>query len=112
MHLYALVAVGALLGLSLWHSRHPPSLFQRRHTVTRPVRVTAGGPRLLILGHSCAGTPCGPAGNPVTHRPPDTLETTMRRMIAIGLVLAVAGVAGAGAQATGTTAFDAPDRAF
>src|SRR3989442_13936273 len=36
----------------------------------------------------------------------------MRRMIAIGLVLAVAGVAGAGAQATGTTTFNAPYRAF
>src|SRR2546423_15396728 len=35
----------------------------------------------------------------------------MRRMIAIGLVLAVAGVAGAGAQATGTTTFNAPYRA-
>ncbi|PYO36407.1 MAG: hypothetical protein DMD74_04385 [Gemmatimonadetes bacterium] len=33
-------------------------------------------------------------------------------MIAIGLVLAVAGVAGAGAQATGTTTFNAPYRAF
>ena len=36
----------------------------------------------------------------------------MRRIIAIGLVLAVAGVAGAGAQATATTTFNAPYRAF
>ena len=36
----------------------------------------------------------------------------MRRMIAIGLVLAVAGVGNATAQATGTTTFNAPYRAF
>jgi len=36
----------------------------------------------------------------------------MRRMIAIGLVLAVAGVGQATAQATGTTTFNAPYRAF
>src|SRR2546423_9423360 len=36
----------------------------------------------------------------------------MRRMIAIGLVLAVAGVGNATGQATGTTTFNAPYRAF
>jgi hypothetical protein len=36
----------------------------------------------------------------------------MRRKIAIGLVLAVAGVGNATAQATGTTTFNAPYRAF
>ena len=36
----------------------------------------------------------------------------MRRMIAIGLLLVVAGVGGVAAQATGTTTFNAPYRAF